>query len=80
MNLSIPRFCNDCGKRFLYKIESGELHQQRGGVIYLCDDCLYRPENEHLDQIFSESRVPAFRYRGSHERLDQIWEERHDRL
>lgn len=46
-------------------------------VIYR-QSAAYGPTYRNFSSILDID--PAFRYRGSHERLDQIWEERHDRL
>lgn len=39
MYLTFPRYCNKCGKKFIYGIEENELHKHKGPMSYLCDDC-----------------------------------------
>lgn len=72
MWLSIPRFCNNCGIKFNYNIPSGELHQQKDSILYLCDKCSDLDE-QGLDGIMEKRQ---FIRKGSYERLDQIYEEK----
>lgn len=39
MYLTIPRYCNRCGKKFIYGIDENELHNHKGTMTYLCDEC-----------------------------------------
>lgn len=70
--LAIPRFCNNCGLKFLYVIESKELHQQKGDILYLCDRCSDL-DNQGLQYVM---QARQFERKGSYERLDQIYEEK----
>lgn len=70
--LAIPRFCNNCGLKFLYVIESKELHQQKGDILYLCDKCSDL-DNQGLQYVM---QARQFERKGSYERLDQIYEEK----
>ena len=78
MLLIIPRYCNNCGKHFSYRIGSGELHQQKEDIEYLCDECLYEknypPSQTYKDKIAANN----FRILGNYDRLDKIWKEKHE--
>lgn len=41
MYLTVDTRCEECGVRFNYCIRSEELYQQKDGIHYICDLCLY---------------------------------------
>lgn len=59
--LEIPRFCNQCGKKFIYRIPEQEFRQFKGDITYICQDC---------DDL---SPSIDFHIVGDYKRLDEIW-------
>lgn len=58
MYITIDRYCNKCGKKFVFSMLEEEFRQLRYNIEYVCDKC---------------ETLPTINKVGSYERLDELW-------